>query len=49
VVFDRDVAAFSVPRFLQALTECGHHGPIPLKRSSVEKRHGAGMSAAGES
>jgi len=36
-VFDRHGSPLDISYFLQALTECGHHGPVPVGRCLIEK------------
>src|SRR5262245_48308631 len=35
--FDRHGSPLDISYFLQALTECGHHGPVPVGRCLIEK------------
>jgi hypothetical protein len=42
-VFDRDVLGLDIAGFLQALTERGRHGRVPVRRTAIEEpdhRHG---------
>jgi hypothetical protein len=36
-VFDGHVLTFHIARFLQALTECSHHGPVPVRGGNVKE------------